>query len=206
MVYLRQLPTESAVERSCDSPFFLSKARISSPLLLAMDGLASHNQQDQSLLHVDQHVAATISDNHPTGSSSGSTPNSDSSPSSPSPHLGQNSSLNNDPGMSSVVLVPPDQQTQQTTEPMIGLMPLLEERSPGSAANPDQHINSISLVDNTSTKDEGEALLEHVNGQIELLEGSPDVSIGSGDPGLIVEESQEWVPDPDHELKRVKVC
>jgi len=199
MVYLRQLPTETTVQRSCDSPFFHSKARLSSPLLLAMDGLASHHQRDQSLLHVGQHRAATISDIHPAASSSGS------SSDSLSPHLGQNSSLNGDPGPSSVVLALPDQQTPQTcTETMIGLTPLVEERGAGGA-NPDQHVISIGIVDNVPVKDEGEALLGHVNGQIELLEGSPDVSIGSGDSSLIVEESQEWVPDPDHELKRVKV-
>jgi len=205
MVYLCQLPTETTVQRSCDSPFLLSKARLSSPLLLAMDGLASHYQQDQSPLHVDQHRAATISDIHPAASSSGSSTDSDSSLSEPSSHLGQNSLLNSDPGVSSVVLALPDQQTPQTsTETMIGLTPLVEERSTGGV-NPDQHVISIGLVDNIPVKDQGEALLGHVNGQIELLEGSPDVSIGSGDSGLIVEENQEWIPDPDHELKRVKV-
>jgi protein phosphatase-4 regulatory subunit 3 len=46
-----------------------------------------------------------------------------------------------------------------------------------------------------------------VNGQIELLEHTPESGVGTGvGVGLIVnEEGHEWVPDGDHELKRVKV-
>jgi protein phosphatase-4 regulatory subunit 3 len=164
-----------------------------------MDGLASHHQ---SLLHVKQHLAASISENVTAASSSASTDSNSSLSDSP-PHPGQNSSLNNDPGMSSVAISFPPRQTQQTNpETIIGLTPLAEERSAGSTLNADQ---PVTLVDNIPTKDEGEVLLQHVNGQIELLEGSPDIGIGSQDSGLIVEENQEWVPDADNELKRVKV-
>lgn len=47
-----------------------------------------------------------------------------------------------------------------------------------------------------SVKEEGEATLEPVNGQIELLEHTPDT---------VVDEGQDWLPDGDHEMKRVKV-
>ncbi|KAF9478406.1 DUF625-domain-containing protein [Pholiota conissans] len=53
---------------------------------------------------------------------------------------------------------------------------------------------------------EADIHLETVNGQIELLEHTPDNSIITGEAGLIVQDDgQDWVPDPDHELKRVKV-
>ncbi|KAF5387750.1 hypothetical protein D9615_000680 [Tricholomella constricta] len=47
-----------------------------------------------------------------------------------------------------------------------------------------------------SMKEEGEASLAPVNQQIELLEHTPD---------SVVDDGQDWVPDGDHELKRVKV-
>jgi len=55
-------------------------------------------------------------------------------------------------------------------------------------------------------KEEGEVLLGTVNGQIELLEHTPEASVGSGDADVMVnEDAQDWIPDADHELKRVKV-
>ncbi|KAG5648782.1 hypothetical protein DXG03_000131 [Asterophora parasitica] len=47
-----------------------------------------------------------------------------------------------------------------------------------------------------SIKEDGEVSLTPVNQQIELLEHIPD---------SVVDDGQEWVPDGDHELKRVKV-
>ena len=56
-------------------------------------------------------------------------------------------------------------------------------------------------------KEEGEVLLGTVSGQIELLEHTPEASVGSGDAEVMVnEDAQDWIPDADHELKRVKVC
>lgn len=46
-----------------------------------------------------------------------------------------------------------------------------------------------------SVKEE-EGTLEQVNGQIELLEHTSDT---------VVDEGQDWLPDGDHEMKRVKV-
>ncbi len=60
----------------------------------------------------------------------------------------------------------------------------------------------MGLVDQAPVKSEGEVL---INAQVDLLEGSSDNSIMSGDTTLVVQESQEWIPEPDHELKRVKV-
>ena len=57
-------------------------------------------------------------------------------------------------------------------------------------------------------KEEGELIHGTVNGQIELLEHTPEPSVGSGDAEVMVNDSdaQDWIPDADHELKRVKVC
>lgn len=55
-------------------------------------------------------------------------------------------------------------------------------------------------------KEEGEVLLSHVNGQIELVEHTSSNDAGLGDAGMIMaDDSGEWLPDSDHELKRVKV-
>lgn len=185
-----------------NAPLSLSKARLSSWLALAMDDLTSNHQLDQSRLHVDQSVAASIPDNYPQPLSS-SSPNSIPSL---SDSAGQNSSLSNDPGISSVPFSLPDQHTSPTaSQTVIRLTPPPEERGAGTTTNPDQHVHSIGLVDNIPTKDDREAIPDHVNGQIELLEGSPDTTSRPGNSDLIVEESQEWTPDVDHELKRVKV-
>lgn len=55
-------------------------------------------------------------------------------------------------------------------------------------------------------KEEGEVPLEHVNGQIELVEHTPETAAGPGDSGGTVgDDGHDWLPDGDHELKRVKV-
>jgi len=65
-----------------------------------------------------------------------------------------------------------------------------------------QNVASDSLV----IKEEGEVLLGHVNGQIELLEHTPEHGASQGMNNFIVsEEGQDWIPNQDHELKRVKV-
>lgn len=56
-------------------------------------------------------------------------------------------------------------------------------------------------------KEEGEIALEPVNGQIELVEHSPDTTAGAGDTlGAAGDDGHDWLSDGDHELKRVKVC
>ncbi|KAF8638593.1 hypothetical protein AX17_002134 [Amanita inopinata Kibby_2008] len=55
-------------------------------------------------------------------------------------------------------------------------------------------------------KEEGEVLLEQVNGQIELLEHSPDAMASSSESAAqLGEDGRDWLPEADHELKRVKV-
>ena len=53
-------------------------------------------------------------------------------------------------------------------------------------------------------KEKGEGL----NGLLKLSEQTPELSVGSGNAEMMVNDSdaQDWIPDADHELKRVKVC
>ena len=49
-------------------------------------------------------------------------------------------------------------------------------------------------------------MLDQVNGQIELLDQSPEALVGSAESGThLAEDAQEWLPEGDPELKRVKV-
>ena len=61
-----------------------------------------------------------------------------------------------------------------------------------------QHSQPQSLL-NTSTISGSAGIADHNSGT-----GS---SVGSSDAEVMVnEDAQEWIPDADHELKRVKVC
>jgi protein phosphatase-4 regulatory subunit 3 len=60
-------------------------------------------------------------------------------------------------------------------------------QSPPEGGGPQQSTESVKVE---------ETVLEPVNVQIELLEHTPDV---------IVDDGQDWAPDGDHEMKRVKV-
>jgi len=119
------------------------------------------------------------------------------------PHLGPNPVTNNDSVNSSIdlalsdnVILPAEPETTG------GLAQAVEHAPAGDIGQPD---SAVGLVDQISVKDDGEVLPEHINGQIELLEDPSRGGVPSGESSLIVEESQEWIPDPDHELKRVKV-
>lgn len=62
------------------------------------------------------------------------------------------------------------------------------------------------LLPQTDIKEEGEVLLDTVNGQIELLDHSQEVMAGPSEPGTqMAEDGQDWLSEGDHELKRVKV-
>ncbi|PFH49248.1 hypothetical protein AMATHDRAFT_148063 [Amanita thiersii Skay4041] len=62
------------------------------------------------------------------------------------------------------------------------------------------------LVQQPHVKEEGELLLDHVNGQIELLEHTPDALVPSNDSvAQTGDDSQDWIPESGEELKRVKV-
>ncbi|KAF9534111.1 component of IIS longevity pathway SMK-1-domain-containing protein [Crepidotus variabilis] len=124
----------------------------------------------------------------------------------------QNSSAANTTTVSPSELSLPDLQPSEngpfiTSEtPFVHPTPM-ETPVAGSSAEggAEQSANTTGLIDHVTVKEEGEVLLEPVNSQIELLEGSSEIGAVPGEAGLIVEESQEWIPDPDHELKRVKV-
>lgn len=54
-------------------------------------------------------------------------------------------------------------------------------------------------------KEEGEVSLDHVTGQIELLEHANGGYMGPGEgSGIVADDVQEWITDSDHDLKRVK--
>ena len=92
---------------------------------------------------------------------------------------------------------PPPQPTLNTDH---------DDPQPHNATTPDQsheetHLHTVPVI-----KEEGEVLLDQVNGQIELLDQPPEAMTGSNESGLqMAEDGQEWLPEGDHELKRVKV-
>lgn len=135
----------------------------------------------------------------PTTSSSDTTPSLQES----IPHAGLSPAAVDDTGTSQADLSLSDQPTAHTGAGQLrGLFkPATEAHAEMSnvAQDPD---NAIGHDDQAPLKSEGEVHIEHVNAQVELLEGSSDMS---GDATLAVQESQEWIPQPDHELKRVKV-
>jgi len=118
------------------------------------------------------------------------------------PHPGLNSTTVDDTGTSQVDLSLLHQPTAQTSAGQLGglFKPSTETHAVTNAEQ--EPVNAMGQV---PVKSEGEVLVEQVNAQVELLEGSSDNSIMSGDTTLAVQESQEWIPQPDHELKRVKV-
>ncbi len=62
------------------------------------------------------------------------------------------------------------------------------------------------LLPQTDIKEEGEVLLDPVNGQIELLDQSQDAMAGPSESATqMAEDGQDWLSEGDHELKRVKV-
>jgi hypothetical protein len=62
------------------------------------------------------------------------------------------------------------------------------------------------LLPQTDIKEEGEVLLDPVNGQIELLDQSQEVMAGPSESATqMAEDGQDWLSEGDHELKRVKV-
>ena len=153
-----------------------------------MNGVASQHSQSQSLLN-----ASTISG--PAGiadpnSGAGSTPISNQQALQHSPH--QDSSPPNDTN------VPSDNPSSSDPDPLM----TIAGEPPG-----DKDEEGQSQIESVVIKEEGEVSLRTVNGQIEFLEHTPEVSVGSGDAEVMVnEDARDWIPDADHELKRVKVC
>lgn len=157
-----------------------------------MNGVASQHSQSQSLLN-----SSTVSG--PAGiadhiSGAGSTSTSNQQALQHSPH--HDSTSSNDTNLTS------DSSDLEPLTTTVGVTEALlpKEQPPGDKVGEGQEPVVI--------KEEGELLHGTVNGQIELLEHTSGRSVGSGDAEVMVNDSdaQDWIPDADHELKRVKVC
>ena len=169
-------------------PFLCTKR-----VALVMNGVASQHSQPQSLLN-----SSTISG--PAGiadhtSGAGSTSTSNQQALQHSPH--HDSTSPNDTNLTS------DSPSPSGLEPLTktaGVMEALvpEEQPPGDEVGEGQEV----------IKEEGEVVNGTVSGPVELLEHTPEPNVGSTDAEVMVNDSdaQDWIPDADHELKRVKVC
>ncbi|PPQ68299.1 hypothetical protein CVT25_001387 [Psilocybe cyanescens] len=170
-----------------------------------MNGLASASPEPQSLLQSSQNSPAGAA--HTTGA--GSTTIFDSQ----SPLQDSQSSIDQDPTSTSVTNIPPDELSDSTPQHPAAENPQAEgefvqtaevigvSQDKGGGTETENVEAETSII-----KEEGEVLLRHVNGQIELVEHTPTHDAGLGDGGLIMtDEGGEWLPESDHELKRVKV-
>jgi protein phosphatase-4 regulatory subunit 3 len=149
-----------------------------------MNGDGAAKDRSQSLLST--HLPAT----NVTGAGSTSSP-SQQSPDSTSPNSTRNLT---DP-------VPNDSTSKinSPSEPNGTIADSIEEMGARQQMTQDKGRGSQSAPEGggpqQSVKAE-EAVVEPVNAQIELLEHTPDV---------VVDDGQDWAPDGDHEMKRVKV-
>jgi hypothetical protein len=169
-------------------PFLCTKR-----VALVMNGVASQHSQSQSLLNT-----STISDSagiadHISGAGSTSTSTYQQALQH-SPHHDLTSP--NDTNITSDCSSSSDLEPSTTTA---GVTEALVPKEQGDKVGEGQEL---------VVKEERELLHGTVNGQIELLEHTPEPSVGSGDAEVMVNDSdaQDWIPDADHELKRVKVC
>jgi protein phosphatase-4 regulatory subunit 3 len=165
-----------------------------------MNGLASASSISQSLLQISENSAAGPVDT--IGAGSTTTQPSESLPDSSSSidqHLDSTATTNIIPN------VPPALETQAPAtgaQPEGGTAEVIDNRQDKGGAADKQATQPEPLA----IKEEGGVLLESaVDGQIQLLEHTPESGVGAGEVGLIVNEEGQWVPDADHELKRVKV-
>ncbi|KAF8076723.1 component of IIS longevity pathway SMK-1-domain-containing protein [Lyophyllum atratum] len=151
-----------------------------------MNSDAGHDTQPQSLLT----PAAATTDPSGAGSTIPNTRLSADSTSTPLPA----STLSPAPGDSNTTTTPvpePSGSSQGTSTESAS--------SQGATGNKGQeHVAEVAEPPQSleSIKDEREPLLHPVNQQIELLEHTPD---------SLIDDGQDWAPDGDHELKRVKV-
>ncbi|KDR84068.1 hypothetical protein GALMADRAFT_236708 [Galerina marginata CBS 339.88] len=169
-----------------------------------MNGLASASPQPQSLLH--------HSSDSPAGaaliSGAGSTAISDPQ----SPIHDSHSSLDQNPPPPDALNIFPEElsdsdpqhlaeHTGATEREVIQTPEVIgdvqDKGEDAEAGNP--HPEPLLI------KEEGEVLLGHVNGQIELLEHTPEHGVGPGESSFGSDDGHDWLPDADHELKRVKV-
>lgn len=168
-----------------------------------MNGLASDTTASQSLLQPSENFPVAA-DN----AGAGSTANSDSqsslhdAPTSTDPNssaiIPENSPTNDavDPGTQDL---PTAVGTESEVIQTAGV--IIEGKDKGGAT-----AEEVPQAEPLETKQETDTPLEPANGQIELLEHTPEPAGGAGEAGLIVQEDgQDWMADSDHELKRVKV-
>lgn len=158
-----------------------------------MNGTASQHSQPQSLLN-----SSTIFG--PAGivdRSAGSTSSSNQQALQHSPH--HDSTSLNDTNLASHSPPPSDLEPLTTTARVTEVL-VPKEQPP--------RVEVAEGQEPLGVKEEGEVLRRTVNGPLELFEHTPEASVGSGDAEVMVNDSdtQDWIPDADHELKRVKVC
>ncbi|KAJ3501132.1 hypothetical protein NLJ89_g9480 [Agrocybe chaxingu] len=170
-----------------------------------MNGLATEQQHSQSLLQ-DSHtdVAAPA---RPNGA--GSTTNSNDALSSPhdSP-----ASTDPNPAPHSATDVSPDslssstQAASNSSGTAEAATVQKAEVIGGSSDKGEGSGSANALSETANVKEEGELLLDSVNGRIELLEHEQEVAVGSDEGGLLgSDDGPTWIPEPENELKRVKV-
>ena len=161
-----------------------------------MNGVASQYSQPQSLLNTSTVSGPAGIADHISGAGSTTSTSSQQAPQH-SPH--HDSASPNDTNITSDSPSTSDLEPLTTTAGLTEAL-ALKEQPPGDKVGEGQEPVVI--------KEEGEVLHETLNRQIELLEHTPEPSVGSGDAGVMPNDSdaQDWIPDADHELKRVKVC
>ncbi|PPQ70709.1 hypothetical protein CVT26_014633 [Gymnopilus dilepis] len=171
-----------------------------------MNGAASASNTDQSLLHHPTNDDAGPADL--SGAGSTDTSHNDLQ------HSHNSSAPDQDPSATNATNIFPDEPSSQSSQPSSAedaaaaesgdvtqaSQVISEEHEKGDGADPDNVQAEHMLI-----KEEGEVLLEHVNGHIELLDNPADQGVGSSQAGYVADEGQEWITDADHELKRVKV-
>ena len=170
-------------------PFLCTKR-----VALVMNGVASQHSQPQSLLNTSTISGPAGIADHTSGAGSTSTSNQQALQQSPL----HDSTSPNDTNITSDSPSPSDiEPLTKTAGVTEALVP--KKQPPGDQVGEGQEPLVI--------KEEGEVLRGTVNGPVELLEHTPEPSVGSGDAEVMVNDSdaQEWIPDADHELKRVKV-
>ncbi|KAF8165663.1 component of IIS longevity pathway SMK-1-domain-containing protein [Crassisporium funariophilum] len=175
-----------------------------------MNGLASAGSHSQSLLHTPTNpvpAAASLADDN-SGAVSTSIPNPQPSPqlpstpsiSDPTPATDIASTANDvSPRDPQALTTPSGTQEEDIQKAEVHVH---GQDKGGAVAVGNEHIEPQFV------KEESDGALELVprNNQIELVEHMPEAGIGLGEAGLMInEEAQEWIPDADHELKRVKV-
>lgn len=172
----------------------------------AMNGHASDPPDPQSLLHSSDKFADGAADT--TGAGSASISDSQSPLQDSSPSIDQNlASVNpatissREPLVSELQDAIPSVGTQEQVAPTAEVVGNGQDTGGGTTEGEAAQAEPIT------NSHEAEVHLEAVNGQIELLEHTPENNVVAGDGGLLLQDDgQDWIPDPDHELKRVKVC